>query len=1087
MSNIAVEGFRLSPQQKHLWTLQQDGSGQSYCVQGAILIQGNLNSDVLKEAVQRVITRNEILRTVFHRQPGMKTPFQIVSDQATWSWQDVDHSGLSAPEQVEAAEQLFEQMIAQPFNFEHGPLLRTSLITQLPDRHILIVSLPAVCADSRSIRNFMLEMSNAYAACLDGEQPSDDQLQYVDYCEWNNELLETEDENAEQGKAFWQMPELSSLPAMKLPLEIRHNQTSTSKPHVFPLTFETGVLARMEEISEKESISASIYLLACWQTLLWRLTGQTDLVVGNICDGRKFQEFQGALGPFSRCLPISCSFQGKIRFDEILRQVQRSISEASEWQEYFTWEQTADAPEPILSFPIGFEFEDRPAEYANAGLSFSLDKQYSWTESFKIKFSCVRVNELVKAELHYDPSVFQAENIQRIAGHFNALLKSTTEHTRAPIGELNILTEAERHQLLIEFNQTVADYSRNKCIHELVEEQVARTPNAIAVICGDQQLSYAELNARSNQLAHLLRRSRVGPDVPVALCVERSVQMVVGLLGILKAGGAYVPLNPEHPKTRLAHELLEIQSPVLVTQKDLMSRLPSFSGEIICLDSEQAPFERESTVNPERIADPQNLVYVIYTSGSTGAPKGVGISHQSLVNYTDFMSGRLQLREQSNANGLNFAIVSTVSADLGNTCIFPSLSSGGCLHIINYEVATEGSLFGDYVSKHSIDVLKIVPSHLRALLGSQEDRDILPRKWLILGGEVLSRELAEQISKRSKGCKIINHYGPTETTVGSLTFTTEEQSDSDRLSLTVPIGRPIANTEIYILDQSLKPVPVGVSGELFIGGDGLARGYLNQPEQTAERFVSNPFSNDRKSRLYRTGDLVRFLPEGDVEFLGRVDHQVKIRGFRVELGEIESVLSKYPSIRESVVVAREDTPGDMRIVAYVVPRESIPDLNELRGRLKDELPDYMVPSAFVMLKMMPLTPNGKVDRNALPVPDHGDLALERVFVAPQTPTEAVVAGVWAEVLRSGHLIGIHDNFFDLGGHSLLVTQVVARLRKAFQVEIPLRWLFESPTVAELAERIGSTGQQQTSLMLNELEYLTDEEAQRLLDLERRHA
>ena len=1084
MSNIAVEGFRLSPQQKHLWTLHQDGSGQSYRVQGAILIEGNLSAEVLEKAVQQVVTRNEILRTVFHRRPGMKTPFQIVSDQATWSWQDVDHRGLSALEQVEAAEQLFQQEIAQPFNFEHGPLLRTSLITQLPDRHILIVSLPAVCADSCSLRNFMQEMSNAYAGCLDGVELSDDQLQYIDYCEWNNELLETEDDSAEQGKAFWKKQEFSSLPAMKLPFEIGPDQTSTSKPHVLSLTFETGVLARMQEISEKESVSAATYLLACWQAFLWRLTGQPDVVVGNICEGRKYQEFQQALGPFSKCLPISCAFQGQIQFDEILRQVQRSTSEASEWQEYFTWEQSADSPGAILSLPIGFEFEDRPAGYAVAGLSFSLDKQYSWTEPFKIKFSCVRVNDLLTAEFHYDPTVFQAESIQRMAGHFNTLLKSTIEDTEASIGELDVLSESERHQLLIEFNQTAADYPRDKCIHELFEEQVARTPNAVAVICGDQQLSYAELNARSNQLAHLLRGSGVSPDVPVGLCVDRSVQMVVGLLGILKAGGAYVPLNPEHPKTRLAHELSEIQSPVLVTQKDLLSRMPAFSGDIICLDSEQAPFERESTVNPERIADPQNLVYVIYTSGSTGTPKGVGISHQSLVNYTDFISSRLQLREQANASGLNFAVVSTVSADLGNTCIFPSLTSGGCLHIISYEVATEGSLFGDYVSKHSIDVLKIVPSHLRALLGSQEDGDLLPRKWLILGGEVLSRELAEQISKRSKGCQVINHYGPTETTVGSLTFTCEEQSDSARLSLTVPIGRPIANTEVYILDQLLKPVPVGVSGELFIGGDGLARGYLNQPEQTAERFISNPFSNDRKSRLYKTGDLARFLPEGDVEFLGRVDHQVKIRGFRVELGEIEAVLNRYPSIRQTVVIAREDTPGDMRIVAYLVAGESISNLNELRDWLKEELPDYMVPSAFVMLKAIPLTPNGKVDRNALPAPGQSDLAMERVFVAPRTTSEEIVANIWAEVLKADN-IGIHDNFFDLGGHSLLVTQVIARLRKTFQVEIPLRWLFESPTVAEMAERVGNTEQPETSRMLAELEYLSDEEAQRLLDLERR--
>jgi amino acid adenylation domain-containing protein len=652
-------------------------------------------------------------------------------------------------------------------------------------------------------------------------------------------------------------------------------------------------------------------------------------------------------------------------------------------------------------------------------------------------------------EIHYDTSVFQRENVKRIARHFEALVRSAVQNPEAPVSELEILSASERQQLLIAFNQTSAEYPKDKCIHDLFEEQVERTPEAVAVVFEDQQLTYAECNARANQLARVLRQRGVAPDVRVGLCVERSVEMLVGLLGILKAGGAYVPLNPEHPKARLSQQLADIGSPVLITQEKLLSQLPDFEGEFICLDRDQELFESEQKTNPERIAAPHHLVYVIYTSGSTGVPKGVAISHRSLVNYTNFICRKLQLDGSSNADGLHFATVSTIGADLGNTCIFPSLVSGGCLHIIDYAVAMDGGAFANYVAKHPVDVLKIVPSHLSALLASPKSRNILPRKYLILGGEVLSWELIKQVSEISGDCQVINHYGPTETTVGSLTFDLRE-NDVFAQASTVPIGRPIANTEVYILDPHFKPMPIGVPGQLYISGVGLAQGYLNQPHQTAERFVPHPFSHEGSARLYKTGDLARYLPDGNVEFLGRTDHQVKIRGFRIELGEIEAVLKQHEAVRETVVLVREDEPGQERLVAYVVAhRKNASTVSELRSFLKEKLPEYMLPAAFVVLDGLPLTPNGKVDRKALPAPEDIRLELEATHVAPRTELEQNIAAVWQEALHV-EKVGIHDSFFDLGGHSLLMVKVHNKLRGAMNKELSIIDMFRYPTVSSLA-------------------------------------
>jgi amino acid adenylation domain-containing protein len=1079
MASANSMGFRLSPQQKHLWSLQKSDCKSPYRAQCAVLISGNLDRAVLKEALRQVVNRHEILRSSFHRQPGLKVPLQVIAEAAEPAWQHADLSELGPDAQNAELEALFEEERSRPFSFDQTTLLRLSLIVLSSDSHILLINLPSLCGDSSTLKNLTLEISRSYAASLSGEELDDEPLQYADASEWQNEMLEADDADARSGKAFWGNQGQHYLSS--LPFESKaDDRQSESGPDSFTFDMDCDLLAKIDATSRKHHASANAYLLACWQSLLWRLTGQPEIVTGAVFDGRKYDELQRALGIFAKCLPVGCGFKYGIRFSEILVKVQKAMSDACDWQEYFTWEQGAAPAEDRLSLSVGFEFEDITPEYSAGGVSFSICKRYSWIYPFKLKLSCSRIDDSLTAEFYYDPGLLQASSVERIAKHFVALLKSSIENTEAPVDELEILSASDRHQLLVEFNRTSSDYPEDICIHELFERQVEQTPNSVAVVFNDRQLTYQELNSRANQLAHFLRKYGVGPDVCVGLLTERSAETFIGLLGILKAGGAYVALSPEHPKSRLSYQLTDIKATVLITHQQWLSRLPDFSGEVITIDGDQTAFEHEPKTNPAGVTVAQNLCYVIYTSGSTGTPKGVAITHQNLVNYTYFICRKLLLKAASADRALNFATLSTIAADLGNTCIFPCLVSGGCLHVMNYDAATDGSLFADYISKHSIDVLKIVPSHLNALLMSSEDLTALPRKYLILGGEALSLDLAERISKNSSDCEIINHYGPTETTVGSLTYGLAEDDSYKRVSSTVPIGRPAANAEAYILDKHLTPVPVGVAGELYIGGAGVARGYLNQPEQTAQRFIPNPFSGGANARLYKTGDLARYLPDGDAEFIGRVDYQVKVRGFRIEPGEIEAALARHPAVRQSVVTARESQPGDIRLVAYIVPALAL-DLAELREFLRAELSDYMMPSHFVMMKAMPLTPNGKVDRRALPAPEQAQAGMERTYLAPRTPIEEAVAKIWAALLRVEQ-VSVHDNFFDLGGHSLLVTQVVSRIRQQLKVELPLRSFFESPTVAGLAEKIELAQEEETTRMLAELEDISDEEAQRLLEM-----
>ncbi|MBD0265894.1 MAG: amino acid adenylation domain-containing protein, partial [Tolypothrix sp. Co-bin9] len=595
--------------------------------------------------------------------------------------------------------------------------------------------------------------------------------------------------------------------------------------------------------------------------------------------------------------------------------------------------------------------------------------------------------------------------------------------------------------LLVEFKQTEADYPKDIFINQLFLEQLALTPDNIAVVFENQQLSYSQLNARANQLAHYLQNLGVGTEVLVGICVERSLEMLVGILGILKAGGAYVPLDPTYPQERLAFMLSDAQTPVLLTQERLLATLPNTQARIVCLDTDWEDIALQSPENPHSNLTSENLAYVIYTSGSTGTPKGTLITHQGLVNYLSWCIDAYPLE-----TGKGSCVDSSIAFDATITGLFAPLLVGNQVQLLPEDLGIE-ALSIALQSNSNYSLIKITPAQLE-LLAQQLPSQIAIGKTqaFIIGGENLTAQHIAYWQKFAPETLLINEYGPTETVVGCCIY---KVPDGKHFSGSIPIGRPIANTQLYILNESLQPQPIGVPGELYIGGAGLARGYLNRPELTTEKFISNPFVGAKSPRLYKTGDLARYLPNGDIEYLGRIDHQVKIRGFRVELGEIEAVLGQHPDIQNSLVVAHEDESANQRLVAYVVPnsKTEIPKSSNLRDFLKQKLPDYMVPAVFVMLKTLPLTSNGKVDRKALPTPEQVRPELEAKFVAPRTEVEQVVAEIWAEVLRL-EKVGIYDNFFDLGGHSLLLTQVTSRLYQAFGVELSLRQLFATPTIAD---------------------------------------
>ena len=915
-----------------------------------------------------------------------------------------------------------------------------------------------IVSDGWSLSVFFRELTALYAAfCKKESSPLPElPIPYADFAVWQQQWLQGE--IVETQLTYWKK-QLANLPVLQLPTDRPHPMVQTYRGSHHLLTLPVRVVTALKTLSQREGVTLFMTLLAAFQTLLHRYTGQEDIVVGSPIANRNRAEIEGLIGFFVNTLVLRTNLSGDPSFRELLRRV-REVALGAYAHQDLPFEKLVEElqPERDMSrnplFQVMFQLFSAPGKRAQASSPTPpLLEVRKGTAILDIGFHLEESSQGLHGSVEYSTDLFEAETIARMAGHFQTLLEGIVRDPERRLSQLPLLTEGERQQLLVSWNDTSAEYCRESCIQELFEAQVERTPEAVAVVFEESQLTYRELNRRSNQVAHHLQALGVGRQSLVGICLERGVEMMIGLLGVLKAGGAYLPLDPANPRQRLAFMAEDSQASVLLTQQRLVEALPSQKVQVVRLDSDWEVIAQNSGENPTSGVRASDLACVFYTSGSTGTPKGVLACHRGFINRFCWMWKTYPFQPgETCCQKTALSFVDPVWE------IFGPLLQGVRSLLLSEETLKDPARLVEALAAFQVTRLVLVPSLLRMLLELELDlAGRLPHlRYWISSGEALSVELAERFRERLPGGILINLYGSSEVSADATCYDTRQAQGLEQ----VPLGRPIANTQAYVLDRHRQPVPVGVIGELYIGGEGLGLGYLNRPELTAEKFLPHPFSPESGARLYKSGDLVRYLPDGNLEFRGRADHQVKIRGFRIELGEIETVLQQHPGVEASVVLIHEETPGDQRLVAYVVPCSrlepggaSTPDLvPRLRSLLQEKLPAYMVPSVFVLLEKLPLTPNGKLDRQALPRPE-GRPELQISYVAPRTPVEEKIAGAWADLLGLKQ-VGVHDNFFtDLGGHSLLATQLISRLRDVFQVQLSLRQLFESPTVAGLGAKI----------------------------------
>lgn len=1057
MQKASLKGARLSLQQERLWSLRD--TNDIYYVHGEVLIQGRLDVAMLRHSLQQIVEQYEILHTIFYAPEGMDMPVQVIDRCCALECPVVDLGVLQTSVYETSGAVYAASVLREPFDLVRGPLFHALLLRFSTEKHLLLLSISAWCADTITLPFLISELSQRYAACSQGEAYDEEEpLQYIDVVAWQNKWLASE--NAQIAADFWKRVDLSHSGNQPLPFEHERREAGSSvvadpyKRVNIPL--EQEAVQRMHALARRYEVSLSSLLLACWHLLLCRLTGEKSLLIGVASNGRLYEELENVLGSYTRFVPVRNYSTDQWNFVQLFSSVEKTLGEVAQWQPYFTWTAQSDNKHGSdLSsefLPMAFEYTEAPDLLHAGSVTFTLSQLYGCTEPFALKLDAFHTEERLNLALQYHAKYATAVQVERLASCFLALLQDALKRPLEPVGTLKLLALAEEEYVRTAFRTPPLPLPVQG-LHQLFEQWVKEQPDQLAVLSGEEELTYQEVNERANQLACLLRQHGAGPNVLVGLCFTRSAQMLVGLLAIFKAGGGYVPLDPDSPSARIAYQLEDTGTQLLLTQQALLSRLPQWDGRVLCIETLQQELRRQPVENQSVQTSASDIAYIIYTSGSTGLPKGVMIQHRSVVNYVLSLGGILGVEA-----GWQYATVSTLAADLGNTAIFCALASGGCIHILDYETITSGETFARWVASHPIDVLKIVPSHISALLASGQADKILPRRALVLGGEVLPPSLLARLYTHASGMRVFNHYGPTETTIGVLVNPLRREMARDGSTWddecgSVALGHPIAGIDVYILDRQLQMVPREVTGELFVGGEGLALGYLHQPEQTAERFVSHPFSAQPGARLYRTGDLARYTAQGEIEFVGRHDYQIKLRGYRIELGEIEAILRKHPAVWDCAVMMREDTPGEKRLVGYIASRvQPAPSNEELRSFVRGHLPEYMVPYLFIMLKDLPLTANGKVDRHRLPAPQPEQQDEEAILNAPRSPVEEIVLEIWRDLLAVP-TIGIFDDFFRLGGHSLLATQVIARVRALLRVELSVLDFFEAPTISAQARQI----------------------------------
>ncbi len=1026
------------PQQRFWFLYQLEPDLPVYNEWTTIHLSGALDTAALEQTIHTLVQRHESLRTTFTLRDGQ--PVQIIHPNLIVPLEQVSLLALPTPERWSKAMQLALAETQRAFDLIQGPLFRVKLFQLGEQDYLLLQVFHHIIIDAWSATVLYRELGTVYTALVEQQLPVLEALplQYSDFALWQRQQLSKPHMAAQL--TYWKQ-QLADLSPLQLPTDHARPSRQTYRGAQHDIQLPATLLPALQALGQRTSTSLFMLVLATFQTLLHRYTGQEDIVIGSPIANRSRPTLAGLIGCFANTLALRSDFSGNPTFRTLLKRVRATVLDGLAHQD-LPFEKLVEElqPERDLSrtplFQVMLVYNNTALSFDQFGALKTMPVDVASTMArFDLMLTVMELDTGLKTSITYNADLFDATTIARMAGHLETLLTSVVQNPDQPIATLPLLTQAEQQQLLVEWNNTTTVTTNNQCMHQLFEQQVQLTPHATALVYNNQRLSYAQLNQRANQVAHYLQALGVGPEVPVGICLERCIELVVGLLGVLKAGGAYVPLDPSYPAERVALMLDDGQPLVLLTQAALLPTLPASTATIVCLDRDWHAIAQQANTNPLSDVTPAHLAYILYTSGSTGRPKGVEIEHRSPVTLMEWS------KQVFSATDIAGVLASTsICFDLSVFELFVPLSRGGkvilaknALHLATIEAANE------------VTLINTVPSAITELLRHQA----VPASVQVvnLAGEPLKNALVQQIYQQTQAQRVFNLYGPSEDTTYS-TFTLIERGANTEPT----IGRPLANTQTYILDNYLQLLPIGAIGELYIGGDGLARGYRNQPELTAQKFILNPFTGAASKRLYKTGDLARYLADGTIEFLGRRDNQVKLRGFRIELGEIETVLSQHPAVQDAVVIVREDTPNDKRLVAYITNTTPLTDTTDLRTHLQQRLPYYMIPAAFVLLEQLPLTPNGKVDRRALPVLTTTQPAKVNNFVAASTPTEQTLAHIWGEILKVENP-SIHDDFFELGGHSLLATQVISRCSESFQTTIALLSLFEERSIARLAAHI----------------------------------
>jgi amino acid adenylation domain-containing protein len=1011
---------------------------------------GPLDVAILERCLTEIVRRHEAWRTTFDSQPE-----QVVHPASGIKLPVLDLRKLPRPEQEVEALRIATEQTRQPFDLNLGPLVRATLLRLGETEFQLCLSLHHIIFDGLSIYRVLLpELVALYGAFSNGEPSPLPELpiQYADFALWQQKTL---DERALSSQlAYWRKQLSGDPPALQLPTDHPRPSLQSFRGAAQPVRLSHTLSDALRQFSRKEGATLFMTLLASFATLLHRYSGQDDIIVGTVTAGRKPSQIDTLLGCFQNPLALRLNLGGNPSFVDLLRHSREvTLGALSNGDVPFGTVVNELHPDrdlsrnPLLQVLISLAPKAAAVE---SGWDVSQMRVDVGAAKFDVDLELDDRPEGIGGRFVYNTDLFDAATVARMVGHWETLLQGIVECPERPISVLPLLTETERNQLQ-SWNNTRAEYPSEYCMQQLVEQQAQRTPHAIAVVQDKQVFSYAKLNARANQLAHYLQQRGVGPEVRVGVCLESSPEMMISLLAVLKAGGACVPLDPKYPPERLAYMLEDARAPLVITDANSLTALPVPASEVIDLTSSWEQVEQESSENLSCSVVPTNLAYVIYTSGSTGKPRGVLLTHAGLVNHNTAAIGLYGLKPADRV--LQF---STISFDIAVEEIFPTWMSGAALVLKTAQMPLTAGEFLRWIRHRGITVLDLPTAYWHELVHQIADlkQDLPPKlRLVIVGGEKASASaLAAWQKFAGDRIRWINTYGPTEASVIATSYEPRKE-----IPAVLPIGRPIANTQVHLLDTHLQHVPVGIRGELHIGGVGVARGYLDRPEMTAQKFIADPFRHEPGARLYKTGDMARYLSSGEIEFVGRSDHQVKIRGFRVELGEIEAALSQHPAVSDPVVIVREDQPGTRTLVAYLVAKQHpLPKGRGLHRFLKDKLPDYMVPSAFVVLPALPLTPNGKVDRRALPAPSATDAAVEDRPSAPKDSLESQLVKLWESILGK-RPIGVQQNFFELGGHSLLAIRLMHRMEQMFGKKLPIATLLHAPTIEQLANVLRQEG------------------------------